>query len=56
VYEYGVGRQVAAGEREWLKYLDERFARERFAFPTLMRMVATSKAFQAASVSTVASN
>jgi hypothetical protein len=56
VYEYGVGRQVAAGEREWLKYLDERFARERFAFPALMRMVATSNAFQAVSVVAVAAN
>jgi hypothetical protein len=56
VYEYGVGRTVAAGERDWLKYLDERFARDRYQLPKLMRVVATSNAFHAASAELAASN
>ena len=34
--EYGVGRSATAGERQWLKYLGERFARENYAVPNLM--------------------
>jgi hypothetical protein len=57
VYEYGAGRTVTADEKEWLKYLDERFADERYGFPGLLRIVATSRAFQAVSTATtVASN
>jgi hypothetical protein len=55
-YEYGVGRPVVAEEREWLKYLDQAFADSRYRFQDLMRTIATSKAFQATSVTAVASN
>jgi hypothetical protein len=55
VYEYGVGRSVSAGEREWLRYLDDRFARKGYVFPELMRMVATSDAFRAVAAQSVAS-
>jgi hypothetical protein len=48
-YEYGVGRPVMAGEREWLKYTSERFAADNYAFSALMRRIATSKAFQTVS-------
>jgi hypothetical protein len=56
VYEYGAGRPITPGERQWLKYLDERFANQHYVFPDLMRIVATSKAFQAVSADTLASN
>ncbi len=56
VYEYGTGRTLTAGEREWLKYLNARFVSDRYAFPALMRAVATSKAFQNVSVSNLAAN
>jgi hypothetical protein len=56
-YEYGVGRTITPGERALIKYLDQRFASEGYAFPDLMRAVATSRAFQAVSAdNTVASN
>jgi hypothetical protein len=56
VYEYGTGQPVAPGERQWLKYLDGRFANQHYVFPELMRTVATSRAFQAVSTANVASN
>jgi hypothetical protein len=55
VYEYGVGRAVAAGEREWLRYIGERFADTGYVFPDLLRTVATSKAFRAVSANVAAS-
>jgi hypothetical protein len=55
-YEYGVGRPVVPAEREWIGYLTERFAAEQYKFSALMRTVATSKAFQAVSSDTLASN
>ena len=55
-YEYGVGRGIAPGERELIKYLDDQFAKERYALPALMRTIATSGAFQAVAADTVASN
>ena len=61
-YEYGVGRQIASGERDWVKDLDERFAQQRYEFPALVRDIAVSKAFRAVSANsdtatnTVASN
>ena len=53
-YEYGVGRPVAGGEREWLKYTSQRFADEHYVFPALMQRIATSKAFQTISADSVA--
>lgn len=61
VYEYGVGRKIAVGERDWVKSLDQRFADEGFRFPTLVRDIAGSAAFRTvssdgATVNKVASN
>jgi Protein of unknown function (DUF1592)/Protein of unknown function (DUF1588)/Protein of unknown function (DUF1595)/Protein of unknown function (DUF1585) len=56
VYEYGVGRPLSAGERDWITYLDARFASDHYDFPKLMRTVATSKAFAAVSAEVLASN
>jgi len=56
VYEYGVGRTVTSGERGWLKYLYQRFAEDRYRFPALMRIVATSDAFQTVSADSLASS
>lgn len=49
VYEYGVGRATARGEREWLTNLTDRFGREGYEFPALIRRIATSRAFQVVS-------
>lgn len=49
VYEYGVGRPTARGEREWLTKLTDRFGRDGYEFPALIRRIVTSKAFQAVS-------
>lgn len=49
-YQYGVGRSATEGEGKWLEYTAERFADDRYAFPALLRRIATSKAFQAVSV------
>jgi hypothetical protein len=57
VYEYGAGRSVTNDEKEWIEYLSQRFAAEKYAVPGLLRIVATSQAFQAVSAPTkVASN
>jgi Protein of unknown function (DUF1592)/Protein of unknown function (DUF1588)/Protein of unknown function (DUF1585)/Protein of unknown function (DUF1595)/Protein of unknown function (DUF1587) len=55
-YEYGVGRAAGAGEREWLAYLSQRFAKDGYRVPELMRTIATSKAFQTVSPLTLASS
>jgi hypothetical protein len=55
-YEYGVGRAVEPGEREWLKHIDKRFADDGYVFPALMRRIATSRAFQAVANSNPAPN
>ena len=46
-YEYGVGRPVTTGEREWMTYLRERFAKGGYTFASLMKAIATSNAFRA---------
>jgi hypothetical protein len=56
VYEYGVGRAVTAGDNLAVEDLSQRFASERYLFPALMRAVATSKAFRAASTPALAAN
>jgi hypothetical protein len=53
-YEYGVGRQVADGEADWLQYTTNRFAGDKYTFPALMRRIATSKAFETISSERVA--
>jgi hypothetical protein len=45
-YEYGVGRPATTGEREWMAYLRTRFEKDRYAFASLMKTIATSKAFR----------
>jgi Protein of unknown function (DUF1592)/Protein of unknown function (DUF1588)/Protein of unknown function (DUF1595)/Protein of unknown function (DUF1585)/Protein of unknown function (DUF1587) len=54
VYEYGTGRAAAANERAWLDYVVARFADSGYAFPALMRTIATSKAFGAVAVTAAA--
>jgi hypothetical protein len=54
VFEYGVGRPLAAGESAWLKYVGQHFAEAGYAFPELLRTIATSQAFRAVSVSVAA--
>jgi len=57
VYEYGAGRSVTNDEKEWIEYLNQRFAAEKYGVPSLLRIVATSQAFQAVSAATkVAAN
>ena len=46
VYEYGVGRAMAAGEDRWLEHTTELFARDKYQFPALLRRVALSRAFR----------
>jgi hypothetical protein len=49
VYAYGVGRKSIAGERDWIDYLREQFAGDRYVFSALMRRVTTSNAFRTVS-------
>jgi hypothetical protein len=53
-YEYGVGRSVTAAEQDWLKYLNQRFAGDGYQFPALLRRIAISNAFRAATAAGVA--
>jgi hypothetical protein len=46
VFEYGVGRKVAANEQAWLETADADFAKAGYRFPDLLRLIATSAAFQ----------
>jgi Protein of unknown function (DUF1592)/Protein of unknown function (DUF1588)/Protein of unknown function (DUF1585)/Protein of unknown function (DUF1595)/Protein of unknown function (DUF1587) len=55
VYEYGVGRQMAPGERDYVKSLDERFASQGYRFPMLVHDIATSQAFRAVAADAAAS-
>jgi hypothetical protein len=55
-FEYGVGRPIAAADHDWLTYLDQAFADSGYRFPSLLRTIAGSEAFQAVSVNAVASN
>lgn len=49
VYEYGVGRQTGEAEAAWLSWANDRFAANRYGFPALMRVIATSNAFRTVS-------
>lgn len=44
-YEYGVGRATAEQDEKWLDFATERFAQDKYQFPTLLRRIATSRAF-----------
>jgi hypothetical protein len=48
-YEYGVGRTATASETQWLRSAGQSFAQDRYAFPALMRSIATSRAFRTVS-------
>ena len=50
-YEYGVGRPINSGEREWLSYLREKFAEGSYKLAPLMKDIAMSNAFRTVSVS-----
>lgn len=56
LFEYGVGRSVTGADGEWLTYMDQRFAQDRYAFRALVREVATSRAFQVVSAQSIAAN
>ena len=49
VYEYGVGRSTTASDREWLDYVDQRFAHDGHSLRGLIRTIAGSKSFEAVS-------
>lgn len=46
-YEYGVGRSVQSGEFEWMDYIHQKFSDNGYRFTDLLKLVVTSKAFQA---------
>lgn len=50
VYEYGVGRPLVAGEREWMRYLREQFAQNQYRLEPLLRTIISSKAFRRVAV------
>jgi hypothetical protein len=54
-YEYGVGRPIASGERDWVKDLEARFAQQQYQFPALVHDIAMSTAFRSVSASPDAS-
>ncbi|KPH69290.1 hypothetical protein ADT71_00485 [Novosphingobium sp. ST904] len=56
VFEYGVGRKATAGEEPWIEYAVNQFGEDGYQFPALLRRIATSQAFQAATGPTVAFN
>jgi len=47
LYGYAVGRPPAAGEKDWMKYLQAGFAENGYRIPDLLRLIATSDAFYA---------
>lgn len=49
VYRYAVGRTIAPGERDWMKWLAKAFAEDGYRLPDLMRRIALSRAFYAVS-------
>jgi hypothetical protein len=47
LYRYAAGRDFDPGERDWRKWLGERFAANGYRLPDLMKTIATSDAFYA---------
>jgi hypothetical protein len=47
-FEYGVGRPTAEGESAWLEATNDAFAKDGYRLTALMRRIATSRAFAAA--------
>ncbi len=54
VYRTAVGRKELPGERDYLRYLGQRFAESGYRLPALMRTIATSKTFYQAAAPDVA--
>lgn len=54
--EYAIGRPLVSGEQEWLDFVVERFAGEKFRFLELLRVIASSEApYRIAEAASVAS-
>ncbi len=49
VFSGAVGRELGAEDRQWLAYIEEKFAASGYKFPNLLREIALSKAFYAVS-------
>jgi hypothetical protein len=49
LYKYGSGRAPGKEQREWLRWLDDRFAAEGYRLPALLRALALSDGFYAVS-------
>jgi hypothetical protein len=47
MYRYAAGRDFDPGERDWQKWLGEKFAANGYRLPDLMKTIATSDAFYA---------
>jgi len=47
LYGYAVGRPPAAGEKDWMKYLQTGFGESGYRIPDLLRLITTSDAFYA---------
>ena len=47
LYSYATGRPPAAGEKDWMKYLQAGFTENGYRIPDLLRLIATSDAFYA---------
>ena len=47
--EYALGRPLGGGDRDFMTYLEDRFADDGYRFPDLLRRIATSRAFYAVS-------
>jgi hypothetical protein len=45
LYAYAAGRPAAAGEKDWVKYLQEQFVAHGYRVPDLLRSIAVSDAF-----------
>jgi hypothetical protein len=43
-YSYAASRTIERGERDWIAYLDARFAQDGYRVKDLMRRIATSEA------------
>ncbi|MEE8307918.1 MAG: DUF1592 domain-containing protein [Gammaproteobacteria bacterium] len=48
--EYAMGRPTAAGDRDYIAYLEREFAEQGYRLPGLLRRIATSRAFYAVAV------
>ena len=49
LYRYAVGRSIAPGERDWVRWLTKTFADDGYRIPDLMRRIVLSRAFYAVS-------